>query len=46
MYNNTYLVIYQKPGSNTQYKEVTSNLELTIELLESQGYIIIDIIDI
>lgn len=46
MYNNTYLVIYQKPGSSTQYKEVTSNLELTIETLKAQGYIIIDIIDI
>lgn len=46
MYNQSYLVLYQKPGNDKIFSEITTNLEATIKYLESQGYIIIDIIDI
>ncbi len=46
MQDRTYLVLYQIPGNDSIYSEITSNLDQTVNWLESQGYIIIDIIDI
>jgi|688.fasta_scaffold1332966_1 hypothetical protein len=46
MQDRTYLVLYQIPGNDNTYSEITSNIDQTISWLESQGYIIIDIIDI
>lgn len=47
--NNTFnqsVVVYRKREGGTEFREMTSNTTLTIEILEAQGFIIIDIIDI
>ena len=47
--NNTIkqvVVVYRRPEGGPDLREITSNLTLTIAMLEAQGCIIIDIIDI
>jgi len=47
--NNTIkqvIVVYRRREGGTDLREITSNLTLTIAMLEAQGCIIIDIIDI
>lgn len=46
MESRSYLVLYRHSGDDNVYSETTSRLELTIERLEAQGYVIIDIIDL
>lgn len=46
MDSRSYIVLYRQQGDDTIYREITSTLELTIERLEAQGYVIIDIIDL
>lgn len=41
----TWTVIYQRPGDSTMYHETTQNVSFTVNVLEAQGFIIIDIID-
>jgi len=40
------VVLYQRKGETVVYKEVTQNTLLTVAMLEAQGFIIIDIIDL
>ena len=40
------VVLYQRKGDTTIYREVTQNVLLTVAMLEAQGCIIIDIIDL
>ena len=44
--SNLYLVIYRRPGGNLDLREITSNVAATVAILQAQGYIIIDVIDI
>lgn len=41
-----FLVLYRRPNSDLVLQELTSNVALTVAMLEAQGYVIIDIIDI
>lgn len=43
---NQSVVLYQRKGDTTIYKEITQNVLLTVAMLEAQGFIIIDIIDL
>lgn len=43
--DGTWTVIYQKPGDPTMYYENTQNVNFTVNTLEVQGFIIIDIVD-
>jgi len=44
--NNFFIVVYRKKEGGTDLRELTSNVALTTAMLEAQGFIIIDIIDI
>ncbi len=47
--NNTssqIVVVYRRKEGGTDLRELTSNVFLTVQMLEAQGCIIIDIIDI
>ncbi|MFN0212766.1 MAG: hypothetical protein ACKVT2_00810 [Saprospiraceae bacterium] len=47
--NNTFrqfVVIYRSRDGVEEIREITSNVELTVALLEAQGFVIIDIIDL
>ncbi len=43
---STYVVVYRKHDGGTDAREFTTNVELTVAILEAQGFIILDIIDI
>ena len=43
---NQFLVVYRRQEVGPEMREMTSNLTLTITMLEAQGCIIIDIIDL
>jgi len=40
------VIIYRRPERDLIYREFTTNIALTIAMLEAQGCIIIDIIDL
>jgi len=40
------LVVYRRREGGTEIREITSNVVLTVAMLEAQGFIIIDIIDL
>lgn len=40
------VVVYRKQGGSSDLYEITSNVAATVAMLEAQGFIIIDIIDI
>jgi hypothetical protein len=40
------VVVYRRPGGEVVMRELTSNVNLTVAMLEAQGCIIIDIIDL
>lgn len=40
------VVVYRRPGGEIVYREVTSNVIQTVAMLQAQGCIIIDIIDL
>jgi len=47
--NNTFsqfLVVYRRKEGGVEMQELTSNVKMTVTMLEAQGFIIIDIIDI
>jgi hypothetical protein len=47
--NNTFkqtVVVYRRREGGADLRELTSNVALTVAMLEAQGFIIIDIIDI
>lgn len=47
--NNTssqFVVVYRSKDGGVEMRELTSNVKMTVAMLEAQGFIIIDIIDI
>lgn len=49
MNNNTFsqvVVVYRRKEGGGELREITSNVVLTVQMLEAQGCFIIDIIDI
>ena len=43
---NQFVVVYCRKEGVTNLRELTTNVTLTVQMLEAQGCIIIDIIDI
>lgn len=41
----SWTVSYRRPGELVVYYESTQNVDLTVSVLEAQGFIIIDIVD-
>lgn len=48
MINNStqFVIVYRRREGGADMREVTSNIAVTVAMLEAQGFIIIDIIDI
>lgn len=47
--NNTFyqaIVVYRHKNGGPELRELTSNVDLTVAMLEAQGFVILDIIDI
>ena len=44
--SNLFLVTYRRPNSDLVLQEYTSNVAITVAMLESQGYVIVEILDI
>lgn len=40
------IVVYRRREGGTEMREITSNVVLTVAMLEAQGFTIIDIIDL
>ena len=43
---NQSVVVFRRSSGGTDLREFTSNVAITVAMLEAQGFIIIDIIDI
>jgi hypothetical protein len=43
---NHWIVIYQRTPTSAPQQETTTNVPMTVAILEAQGFIIIDIIDV
>ncbi|MDX1909886.1 MAG: hypothetical protein SFV22_00290 [Saprospiraceae bacterium] len=40
------IVVYREQNGNVHYRIITSDVPATVAMLEAQGYVIVDIIDI
>jgi hypothetical protein len=40
------IVVYRAQNGNVEYRVITSDVPATVAMLEAQGYVIVDIIDL